>query len=284
VLTLTLAMTATGLVTGVPRASAQEHVTARLISETEALVPGTTARLGVTFEIDEGWHLYWNGQNDTGAPPFFDRRFPQGLTREPLRWPAPERYRSPGRILDHIHEDRLTVMMPVEVSPDLRPGERLTIAGEVDWLVCKGVCLPGHAEVELTLPVVSPDATPGRSREAPLFDEAERRVPRPLPETRPPLVTEWEDEALTIRAAARGVRSLAFYPALKAARPANLIEDGEVAGEELTVRFDRDARSGRVGPVRGVVEMRFAGGKPPAFYTIELPGPEGAGAEDGEGG
>ena len=71
------------------------------------------------------------------------------------------------------------MLLPVEirVPPSLAPRE-LRLTARVDWLECQQACLPGRADVSLTLPV----RAGGRARaHAALFAEARRRLPAKAP-------------------------------------------------------------------------------------------------------
>ena len=68
------------------------HAFTRLIAETTMLSPGETCTLGVAFDIEPGWHLFWNGTNDTGYPISVSLDLPPRLPRgrAPVaRSPAP---------------------------------------------------------------------------------------------------------------------------------------------------------------------------------------------------
>jgi thiol:disulfide interchange protein len=62
----------------------------------------------------------------------------------------------------------------VQVPADLPVGTPVTLNAKASWLECKDVCIPGDAQVKLTLPV-KPQAAPSSS--AALFKAAQARVP-----------------------------------------------------------------------------------------------------------
>src|SRR5688572_24226696 len=51
----------------------------RLVSERSALLPGQTNYIGLAFDIDPGWHLYWHGASDSGMPITFTLDLPAGV-------------------------------------------------------------------------------------------------------------------------------------------------------------------------------------------------------------
>ncbi|HBS28871.1 MAG TPA: thiol:disulfide interchange protein, partial [Phycisphaerales bacterium] len=124
---------------------------ARLIAERVTLTPGKTNWIALTFDIAPKWHLYWHNAGDSGLPISFRVHAPEGVTvGEPL-WPTPRRHVSAEIILDYIYEDRVTILLPVEVSgsaaaPPAGGGMgQVTIGATVEWLVCREACVPGGA-------------------------------------------------------------------------------------------------------------------------------------------
>jgi thiol:disulfide interchange protein DsbD len=125
-----------------------------------------------------------------------------------VQWPAPERLGS-GSVIDYGYQK--SVLLPVEVQTPatLKPGRRITLSAEVSWLVCKDICVPGQADLTLTLPVrMVPGPVPAAHA---LFQEAGARLPRPMP-------AAWSTEAtsekgffvLTVQGA--GVAKASFFP------------------------------------------------------------------------
>ncbi|MEM1389908.1 MAG: thiol:disulfide interchange protein, partial [Pseudomonadota bacterium] len=54
-------------------ASAQKvdggHAKVELVSERAVAVPGETFYLGLSFEMQDKWHIYWKNPGDAGLPP-----------------------------------------------------------------------------------------------------------------------------------------------------------------------------------------------------------------------
>lgn len=246
-----------------------QHAKARLIAEHAALVPGKTAFLGITFDIDPHWHLYWDGLSDTGMPIQVVPELPEGYTAGALLWPTPKRLILPGDLLDYIYEDRVTLILPVSVPADAKPGEKVRFAARLDWLVCKDVCLPGAAEVELTLPVADPDGpAPQRTADAGRFDETRARLPVPASESSPDLSIRWTDNS-TLTLVARAATQVTFYPRSDSAALVDPIREGTAEGPSLTITVDRPTPgSGKPTVVSGVLEATFSDGRKPAYWEI----------------
>ncbi len=177
-----------GLLCG-PRAQAQvqaqarvqaEHLAVSLAVPEQQLVRGATLTAGLHFQLDKGWHIYWVNAGDSGEPPRVRWTLPAGVTAQPFEYPAPQRLPL-GPLMDFGYEGAVTFPVPVRVAADAPLGPA-TLRADVDWLVCREVCLPGKATVALGRPVaaagtkasVDPDA-----RE--IVDEGLRSLPRPLP-------------------------------------------------------------------------------------------------------
>jgi thiol:disulfide interchange protein DsbD len=226
--------------------------------------------LGVALDIEEGWHLYWDGQNDSGLPLSVKPLLPEGYVAGELQWPAPSRrVVSPGDILDHVYEGRVTLILPVRVPVDARPGTTEEVACRLSWIACREVCVSGEAAVRLSLPVgvSEPGAVP--RDDAGRFREARARIPRP-PSEGDGIRFLWEWPRLTVMA--DGARSLAFFPREDCARPVALIEEGSASSGRLQLRFrDPDGEDRRIA---GVLEVVRGSGRAPGFYIVDLPLPD----------
>jgi hypothetical protein len=256
-----------------PDATAVDPVRAALVAESAALAPGDTVQLGLHFRIAEGWHLYWKGRSDTGAPIAVTALLPPGYVAGPLLWPAPERHLSPGRILDHIYRDELLLILPVVVPAAALLGSEARFAADLEWVVCREECRVGRAHVELTLPVVArprAGAAPAFAARAPLFVRFRRRMPVPWPHDRTGLTATWQGDVLLVSDERGG--DLVFYPEMDCGRLVDPLTDGVGGGGRLQLRFD--SRDGIPGPARGVLEIRPSGAGEPVWYKLDIPHPE----------
>ena len=240
-------------------------VRATLIAQRSALVPGGRAMLGIKLTIEPGWHVYWNGQNDTGFPVMIDLDLPKGLTARPVLSPAPHRHVSPGDMLDHVYENEVTLIVPVDVGESVEPGTEVTVHASVEWLVCKEACVPGSATLDLTLPVASAGLRPMPGPEADAITNALARVPVPIDKAaQPPVVTQTEPGVYTIKAPAGG--AIAFYPGLGGSPLLDPIETAVSATGELELRLaDPDK------PLAGVIEYQHSETGKPAWVEVTPP-------------
>ncbi len=225
------------------------HSSVRLVSERDALVPGETAMVGLLFEIDEGWHIYQPSQNDTGLEPMVEWESDAGLSFGAIEWPAGHRFTQPGEILDHGYEGTVLLMLPVEVPSSAAVGSEVAISGRVEWLACDAaMCVPGRADVSLTLPVRSSAAA---SVEAGAFESARSSFGVPLTgASAAGLSIGWEGTTLVVSASGDGV--LSFVPGAGCSRVRGLFASGASADGALRLEFGGEGE-----PVVGWI--RFVG-------------------------
>ena len=74
--------------------------------------------------------------------------------------------------MNYGYEGELLLPMSFTAPADARPGQELRLRAKANWLVCHDVCIPESATLELRLPVVAADATPGATAWTALFERA----------------------------------------------------------------------------------------------------------------
>ena len=260
---------AVGVATGA--ASAQpEHARVRLICPEGSLIAGVQDVLALDFTIDDGWHLYWNGLNDTGFPPEIDWKLPEGLEiTGPVLWPAPTRHVSPGDLVDHIYEKRVMLLVPVRASPDF--SGKAHIEADLKWLVCQDVCLRGDAHVTLDVPVLpSPNDNVRLTRhdDYEVYKRTRGRVPIPAP-TRAGVEVDLTGDSCSVRVP--GAKTIVFYPLARCTPPADLVHEGSANGERLVITLQ--PKKGQETRVAGVLEVTVPGEPAPKFWTIDTAPP-----------
>ncbi len=141
----------------------------RLLAATTATGVGGTLRLGLEFQLAPGWKIYWRAPGDAGFPPRPDWDGSSNVVGVDMRWPAPLRFELFG--LDTFgYGDQIVFPLDVRVA---RPGEKVTLAAKVDYLICEKICIPYTAELNLTLPAGAANPSPHTH----LIDRFNARVP-----------------------------------------------------------------------------------------------------------
>jgi len=155
------------------------HGTLELVAENQWIAAGHDFDLGLHFELENGWHIYWINPGDSGEPPRVKWQLPAGVTAGTLQWPAPRRLGTPS-IVDFGYQDAVTLIAPMRVDSSFASRQPVSIIAQVKVLVCREMCIPGNAQLSLTLPVKS--ESPARdTRTRNLFTAARKSLPRPAP-------------------------------------------------------------------------------------------------------
>jgi thiol:disulfide interchange protein len=157
------------------------HVHVQLVAPAGELYPGGSNDLGLYFKLESGWHVYWKNAGDSGEPPRIHWTLPDGLTAEPLQFPAPKRLPL-GPLMDFGYEDEVLFPFKMDVAKGSKAGPT-DLHAKVDWLVCREVCIPGKAELEETLRVFpeEPMVASSSSADSALFGRLAKSIPVALP-------------------------------------------------------------------------------------------------------
>jgi thiol:disulfide interchange protein DsbD len=145
-------------------AVARAQVKASLVAAETAIVPGKPVQVALRLVHQPHWHTYWINPG-TGLVTEIKWSLPPGWTASAIQWPAPYVIKDKtGAITGNGFEN--DTFLPVTLTPpaDLAPGTKVTLKASAEWLMCEDVCMPGNADVTLTLPVAAtaaPDAALG---------------------------------------------------------------------------------------------------------------------------
>jgi len=212
------------------------HVTVSLIAPETTFVPGHATQIGVNLKIRDGWHVYWNGKNDTGTPVRVMLTLPDGFKAGEILWPGPVRHVSAGEILDHVYEGEVTLLIPIEISSTVSSsaGATANISAHIDWVVCREVCVFESIDTQFSLPIFSKDTKPSKDLEK--FAASRAALPKPWPTEKPPASISWSEGRVEI--ATPGANWLAFYPYEGCSTFLDPIKDAEAKGSSLSVRLD----------------------------------------------
>jgi thiol:disulfide interchange protein DsbD len=131
------------------------HARVELISERTTATPGETVWFGLSFEMDENWHIYWKNAGDAGIPPAIDWDDKLSLDETEIGeidWPLPELLPVvEGEIMDYGYSDTIVLPFPVEIPADR--DDTLRFSGTVDYLICEDICIPESVDVDLFIDV-----------------------------------------------------------------------------------------------------------------------------------
>lgn len=164
------------------RAGAQgTPVTADLVADVTAIVPGRTFTVGLRLRMAPGWHTYWREPGDSGAATSIRWELPPGFETGGIQWPSPLRHTEPGDLKVNIYQKEVVLLIPV-AAPETLVGETVTLKATAGWLACERSCVPGSADLELVLPVAQ-TAAPANAE---IFTDSRGRIPLVKPTTTAP--------------------------------------------------------------------------------------------------
>jgi thiol:disulfide interchange protein DsbD len=173
---LSLCFLLAGLMSAAPVQA--DHTTVELIAEHEGIVPGERFEVALRFVLDPHWHIYWKNPGANGLAPEIEWTLPEGITAGEIQWPNPERIELEGMVNYGYEAGAVVFLVTMQAADSLQPGETVSLGASLFWLICKEACVPGDANLELSLPVVAASALEP-SDEAPTFAAARESLARP---------------------------------------------------------------------------------------------------------
>ncbi|MEI8340989.1 MAG: protein-disulfide reductase DsbD domain-containing protein [Verrucomicrobiota bacterium] len=150
----------------------EKPVEASLLADTTAVIPGKPFTAGLLLKMKPGWHTYWRDPGDSGLATSLQWDLPPGFHAGEIEWPAPLKKIEPGDFKVNVYEGE--VLLLVKITPPAQmAGDSVTLRCKAAWLVCRESCIPGSAELSLTLPV----AKTGIPANAELFQKYRALLP-----------------------------------------------------------------------------------------------------------
>jgi len=154
---------------GAARAQAVDtgHLTAELVSQTQGIAPGQTVYVALRQKIQDGWHTYWRNAGDSGEATTLAWTLPAGWKAGAFVWPTPRRL-PVGPLVNYGYEGEVLLPVPVIAAADARPGQTAVLTAKASFLVCKEICVPEDARLQIALPVTAAPAPPDPTWAAPI--------------------------------------------------------------------------------------------------------------------
>jgi thiol:disulfide interchange protein DsbD len=253
------------------------HGTLELIAENQWITPGRTFHLGLRFQLEKGWHVYWVNPGDSGEPPRVKWQLPKGLAAGAIEWPAPQRLGT-SSVVDFGYEDAVTLVVPVHVAAHMAAQQPVQLGAEVMVLVCREMCIPGKAQLSLILPIKS-QSSAADARTADLFSAARQSLPRPVPASWRFSVAEANGSFVLRANLGREITQAIFFPLAESqidnAAPQNFAPTA--AGFRLTLRKSEQLLN-PLERLKGVLVLSTN-----QAYLMDVPLSKSGGARNGHG-
>ena len=155
------------------------HVAIEAVAEQQSVEPGQSFRVAFIERIEPGWHTYWINPGDAGQATKLRWTLPEGFQIDAIQWPVPQVFRS-GPLVTYGYEEEVVLLQVVHAS-GATASAPAKLSVEAQWLVCQDICIPEHAQAQVTL-----QQEPSAAHRAPpasmaLFKSAAERLPKPSP-------------------------------------------------------------------------------------------------------
>ena len=103
------------------------------------LTKSGTYRGAMKLTMPEGWKTYWRAPGDAGIPPRFDWDGSRNVASVSITWPTPDVFDQNGfQTIGY----KTQLVLPIEITP-IRAGKPVQLKGEMEFGMCKEVCIPG---------------------------------------------------------------------------------------------------------------------------------------------
>ncbi|MFB6352003.1 MAG: protein-disulfide reductase DsbD domain-containing protein, partial [Bradymonadaceae bacterium] len=209
------------------------RVESRLIVDHDPVEAGGAMRVGVLFSMDPDWHIYWRNSGDAGMSTEIAWSG-EGITFEPLAWPAPHAFAQKGEVYTFGYADEVLLYSKARVA-DGASGE-VTVEAKVDYLACKIDCIPGSSTLTRTI-AVGQERTANK-RVTRLFGRYIDRVPNAPKEVEVATEVVYSQKPVRPGDTIRAAVGLDFCP-----EGPDTCNNYEVTGDVAKYRFIPDATS-----------------------------------------
>ncbi|MFT3869887.1 MAG: protein-disulfide reductase DsbD family protein [Nibricoccus sp.] len=150
------------------------QVAASLVASETSIQPGRPFTVALRLIHEPHWHTYWINAG-TGYPTKLTWQLPAGWAASDIQWPTPKVLKDhTGAVTGNGYEDDLLLPLTLTPPANLTIGETIELKAKAEWLMCKETCIPGEADVSLSLPVKSEQPTTNKT-----LSEALAKIPAP---------------------------------------------------------------------------------------------------------
>lgn len=116
-----------------------EHLKVETLSTVTQAVAGQPFTLGVRFEMEPEWHIYWKNPGDSGMKTDVKFNLPKGWKISGPHYPYPERIET-ANVVSFGYNGTTTLLFTVTPPAGATSTE---LNANANWLICKDQCLQG---------------------------------------------------------------------------------------------------------------------------------------------
>ena len=104
--------------------------------------------IGLEYKLKEGWKTYWLSPGEGGFPQNLDWKKSRNISNLEILWPSPSKFQILG--IDSLGYEK-HVIFPLKIYLDDNSKDTF-FSSELNFLICKNICIPGNASIELFIP------------------------------------------------------------------------------------------------------------------------------------
>ena len=104
--------------------------------------------IGLEFNLEPGWKIYWRQPGDSGLPPKLDFSLSKNLSSFEMQWPYPIKELEAANILTNVYKDN--IIIPIKISV-IDKSKTLYLDASLSFQVCKDICIPLETSLFLKL-------------------------------------------------------------------------------------------------------------------------------------
>ncbi len=188
-------------------ADTESRVSVQLSTDADPIGPGRTFHIAVRFEIEKHWHMYWKNPGEGGIPPSIRVTTPPGYVAREVLWPRPVAVTTPlGQ--EYSYFDEVVLFVPI-TAPTRLGDATVTMQVDMEWAVCRRLCLLGSATRDITIATSSrPIGADGGTNA--LLAAFKKRLPKPLAELKGAEI-QFDGSILTLTGPAGDATRAAFF-------------------------------------------------------------------------
>lgn len=128
------------------------QLSVELIVDQHPLKAGDTFKVGARFRMKPNWHIYYKDPGEVGLATQVEFSSPSKVTFSELLWKKPMRYEDQD--ISYGYSGETVIASTAKVSSS-ESGAVALIKARIQWLACNSICIPGKADLEITVPIVS---------------------------------------------------------------------------------------------------------------------------------
>jgi thiol:disulfide interchange protein DsbD len=154
-------------------------VTVTLVSDVAAIEAGKPFTIALRMQHEPHWHSYWIAPG-TGYPTSLAWTLPDGFKAGDIQWPTPRVVQDiSGKITGNGYYDENYLLVEITPPATLAAGTEVQLKATAEWLMCKDVCMPGDAKLEITFPVVAAGTGTTDPKWTNAISETRGKLPKP---------------------------------------------------------------------------------------------------------